>query len=100
MGQIDEWFFASLAGIKTQINKPGFQDLIIQPEAVGDMKYVKASYETLYGKVSVNWEHKENMFTMKLSVPVNCTANVYLPGDTEAREVKSGSYSFTKVIKN
>jgi hypothetical protein len=98
MGQIDEWFFASLAGIQSQTNS-GFRDLIIRPEAVGDLKYVNASYESLYGKVSVNWEHKENTFTMKLTVPVNCTAKVYLPGDTDPREVKSGSYSFSKEMK-
>ncbi len=98
LGQIDEWFFASLAGIQSQPNKPGFREFIIRPEVVGDLKYVKASYETLYGEISVDWEHNENMFTLKLTVPVNCTAKVYLPDEVQAKEVKSGYYTFSKNI--
>jgi len=100
MGQIDEWFFASLAGIQTKTGSPGFQRLIIRPEVAGDLKYVRASYETLYGKVSVDWKREDQNFTLKINIPVNCTADVYLPGDKEANEVKSGSYTFTKTLSS
>jgi len=96
MGQIDEWFFGSLAGIQSNAAQPGFQNVVIRPEVVGDMKFVKAKYETLYGKVMVDWEREGNNFKMKVIVPVNCTADVYLPGETVAKVVKSGSYLFTK----
>jgi hypothetical protein len=45
LGQIDEWFFASLAGIQTDPKRPGMQHIIIKPEIVGDIHYVKASTE-------------------------------------------------------
>lgn len=96
MGQIDEWFFASLAGIQTQPTMPGFQHLVIRPEVVGDLKFVKSSYETFYGKVSVDWKLEGEVFTLNVSIPVNSTAQVFLPGDKVAKEVKSGSYSFQK----
>jgi len=96
MGQIDEWFFGSLAGIQSNTTLPGFQQVVIRPEVVGDLKFVKASYETLYGKVSVDWEREGKNFKMQVNVPVNCTAEVYLPGETEAKTVKSGKYLFTK----
>lgn len=99
MGQIDEWFFASLAGIQTNPNNPGFQHLIIRPEVVGDLKYVNASYETFYGNVLVDWKHDGNNFILTINIPVNCTADVYLPGEKNAKEVKSGNYSFSKIIK-
>lgn len=95
MGQIDEWFFASLAGIKHVSNKPGYQHLLIAPKATGDLKHVKASYETLYGKVSVEWTHKNGIFALTVKVPVNCTADILLPGEDKVREVKSGKYSFS-----
>jgi len=94
MGQIDEWFFASLAGIQTKTTEPGFQHLVIRPEVTGDMTFVKASYETLYGKVSVDWKRENKNFTMKINIPVNCSAEVYLPGEKEAKVVNSGSYMF------
>ncbi|MFA5045100.1 MAG: glycoside hydrolase family 78 protein [Paludibacter sp.] len=95
MGQIDEWFFRSLAGIQTEPDKPGFQHLVIRPEVVGNLKYVKASHETLYGIVSVDWKRDGNNFTLNVSIPVNCTADIYLPGEKEPKIVKSGNYSFT-----
>jgi alpha-L-rhamnosidase len=99
MGQIDEWFFASLAGIRSNTKKPGFQHLVIHPEVTGDMTFVKASYETLYGKVTVDWKREAKDFTLNITIPVNCTADVYLPGETVAKPVKSGSYMFAKVLE-
>lgn len=100
MGQIDEWFFHSLAGIQHDPDNPGYQHLIIRPEPVGDLKYVKASYETLYGWISIDWTHENDIFAMKVTVPVNCTAEIYLPGEAEPKEVKSGKYEYTAEMKN
>lgn len=112
MGQIDEWFFASLAGIQTKTTAPGFQHFIIRPEMVGDLAFVKASHETPYGKISVDWKRESNhpntsnsqtaetsKFTLNVSIPVNCTADVFLPGEKEPKMVKSGSYTFNKEVK-
>jgi len=99
MGQIDEWFFASLAGIQTNPAEPGFQHLVIRPGVVGNLKFVKASHETLYGKVSVDWKRDGSDFTLNVFIPVNCTADVFLPGEKEPKTIKSGSYNFSNVIK-
>ncbi len=98
MGQIDEWFFVSLAGIQHAPDTAGFQELVIRPQVVGDMKAVKASYESLYGIVSVGWTQRDGEFTLNVTIPVNCSAKVYLPGEQEAKSVKSGTYTFKKKI--
>lgn len=104
MGQIDEWFFNSLVGIRpyaastleNQQNKSqqGYQKFIIAPKPVGDLKFIKSSYETLYGTIVVNWTRQDGTFTLNVSVPVNTTAVVYLPGEKEPKEVQSGTYKF------
>lgn len=95
MGQIDEWFFYSLAGIRHQETRPGFQQLVIQPQPVGDLKYVHAVYQTLYGEVAVDWKHTEQgNFILDVEIPVNCEAEVYLPGAESARRVGSGKHHF------
>ncbi|HEY6913553.1 MAG TPA: glycoside hydrolase family 78 protein, partial [Paludibacter sp.] len=99
MGQIDEWFFGSLAGIQTKATAPGFQQLVIRPEVVGDLKFVKSSFETLYGKVSVDWKRVGDNFILNVLVPVNCSADVYLPGEKDPKTVKSGNYTFSKILK-
>ena len=93
MGQIDEWFFNSLAGIRPYV-KNGYQIVGIAPKPVGDLKYVKCSYDTPYGVIAVDWTHENGTFTLNLSVPVNTTAVVTLPGEIAPKEVQSGTYQF------
>lgn len=105
MGQIDEWFFNSLIGIRpsttlsASVNEKdepmqGYQKFVIAPKPVGDLKYVKSTYETLYGTILVDWTRQNGTFTLNVSVPVNTTAIVYLPGEKELKEVQSGTYKF------
>ncbi|MDR2938069.1 MAG: glycoside hydrolase family 78 protein [Prevotellaceae bacterium] len=79
LGQIEEWFFHTLAGIAPDEKRPGFQHFRIAPVPVGDLTHVNASYNSLYGKIKVNWTTENSTFTLKISVPVNTTATVALP---------------------
>ena len=97
MGQIEEWLYKSLAGITTEDNS-GFQKIVIAPQPVGDLKFVDASYDTLYGTISVNWKIEGDQFKMDLDIPHNCTAKVYLPSKERYTTVGSGNHSFTTII--
>ncbi|MBP5711459.1 MAG: hydrolase, partial [Prevotella sp.] len=75
MGQIDEWFFRSLAGIKQKPGTHGMRHLVIDPQSVGNIHHIRASIETLYGKITIDYD-KENG-TRQISVPNGCTADAY-----------------------
>lgn len=93
MGQIDEWFFHSLAGIVP--STPGFKELTIQPQPVGDLTWVKANHETLYGNIAVSWKRENGVFYLSVDVPVNTRATVILPdGNNTKKIVGSGKHSF------
>lgn len=94
MGQIDEWFYRSLAGIEP--SNQGFQKFTIHPRPVGDLKYVKASYNSPYGLISVEWRIEKN-FRIKITVPKNAQATVVLP-DGSSRIANSGKHVFSCVI--
>lgn len=97
MGQIVEWFYKSLAGIQSE-NFSGFKNIIISPQPVGDLNYVEASYNTLYGTIDVKWKIMANKFEMDIKIPHNCNAKVYLPGSKEYTQVGSGNHKFTTTI--
>ena len=97
MGQIDEWFYVWLAGIQPVPSEPGFQKLVINPQVVGNLKHVSASYNTLYGKVAVNWKVENGVFTMDVEIPVNCSATIILP-NKEEYFMGSGKQTFTVKI--
>ena len=73
-----------------------YQTVTIAPQVVGDLTYVSASHETVSGTISVDWRVEEGHFIMDLSVPFNCQAKVYLPGEENYKIVQSGTYSFRK----
>lgn len=98
MGQIDEWFFNSLVGIRPLPGAPGCQQVEIRPCPVGDLTFVRGSTTTLYGKVGVEWERKGEAFTLNVTIPANCTAAVYLPGEHEPRKVGSGKHQFKAIV--
>lgn len=96
MGQIDEWFFASLVGL--QPAKPGFREIHIQPAVVGDLTFVRGTFQSIYGEIDVHWEKTGKLFQLYVEIPVNCTANIFLPGELMPQTVGSGKHTFETTL--
>lgn len=79
MGQIEEWFYRSLAGIAPDMGGPGFKEFNLQPKITKDLTYVKASYNSNYGLISSNWNLKGKMLHYSFSIPPNTVAKIRLP---------------------
>ncbi|MBQ1667551.1 MAG: hypothetical protein II063_06200, partial [Prevotella sp.] len=75
LGQIDEWFFRSLAGIKQKPGTHGMRHLVIEPQSVGNIHHIRASIETLYGKITIDYDKEKG--TRQISVPNGCTVDAY-----------------------
>ncbi len=78
-GDISAWFYKYLAGIGFDSNEPGFKRIVIRPRPVGDLKWVEAEHECMYGTIRSCWWLSGEDFFLELSVPFNTTATVYLP---------------------
>jgi len=89
MGSIDAWFYKYLAGIQVDQNNPAFASFRVKPLLPDSLGTAKAQIETMRGTISSSWEMKAGLFTLKLEVPFNTTAVVYLPGG-EKEIVKEG----------
>lgn len=92
MGQIDEWFFRSLVGLRPA--EPGYKKFIVAPQPMGNLTQVRSSCETLYGTIDISWSRSNHSFSLSLSVPVNTTAMVYLPERKDPISVPSGNHRF------
>jgi hypothetical protein len=79
LGQINEWFFHDLAGIQNASDSAGFKKIVIKPAMVGDLTWVKASYESVRGKITSEWKRDGNNLTLDVVIPANTTAVVYVP---------------------
>jgi hypothetical protein len=90
LGQIMEWFYANLAGIQFDPAAPGFKKVIIHPQPVGDVTWVKAAYHSLHGRIACDWKKADGKFILDLEIPANTTATVYLPAQNKDNVLESG----------
>jgi alpha-L-rhamnosidase len=87
LGQIIEWFYGDLAGLRSDPSVPGFKRTVIKPHPVEELEWVEASHDSLHGRHLVRWQQEERGFTLSVSVPANTTAEVQVPA-ADARQVK------------
>ena len=79
-GNIDGWFFRSLAGIQTDEKYPGYERFIIKPYfPKSGLDRVDASIRTIKGDISSSWIRKGSQIDLTLVIPVNTRATVILP---------------------
>jgi len=90
LGQINEWFFHDLAGIQPDPQSPGFKHFIIHPDIVGDLTWVKASYDSVHGKIVSEWKLTKNRVKLHVVVPANTTASIALPTSNLNSVTESG----------
>jgi alpha-L-rhamnosidase len=76
-GAVARWMFQTAAGI--DMAKPGFQRLMIRPQPAPGLTWVKASYHSIHGRIASEWNVENGQLTLKVSIPANTTAEVYVP---------------------
>lgn len=88
---VGDWLVKELAGLRAL--SPGYQKSRIAPRLVKGIPEVRASYETPYGKLSVELICRDGQIKAHISIPANTTAEVSLP-DRETELLGSGEYDF------
>ncbi|GHV50858.1 alpha-rhamnosidase [Bacteroidia bacterium] len=92
---IASWFIKSLCGISPDAKKPGYQSFIIKPIIVPEVTFAEAAVESLYGSIESRWERNGNNVTLKVTVPPNSEATVYVPA-TGTKNLAEGGLSLQK----
>lgn len=93
MGDLGLWMYEDLAGIRPDPDHPGFKHTIIHPTLVNRLHFVRASHDSLYGKISSEWKRNGDHVNLSVSIPPNTTATVYVPGGSKV-EIGSGTSHF------
>lgn len=88
-----EWLYTHVLGIQSDEEHPGFKHFYIKPEVTGKWAYARGAYESMYGRIEVSWEQKEDGYEYHIVIPANTTATVELAG-MESMELGSGTYNF------
>ncbi|MCW3058885.1 MAG: inverting alpha-L-rhamnosidase [Capsulimonas sp.] len=97
-GNVDAWFYQTLGGIHYDPKKPGFSHIVIKPQILGDLQWVKCSFDSPQGMIVSNWTRTGQSVTMNVTIPTNTTATVTTP-DGVSREMKSGAWVVKSRVK-
>jgi alpha-L-rhamnosidase len=113
-GSVIAWVYRYAAGIDTTPDSPGFKEIVVHPHLDARMTSARADYESVYGKIVSDWKGTPaGPFSLRVTIPANTSAKVFLPAITGANlteegkpveakqeggsyvvEVGSGSYNF------
>jgi alpha-L-rhamnosidase len=91
VGDLVIWLYENLAGIAPDDARPGFSHIIMKPEPVGDLKFVKATHNSPYGSISSEWHKDGGKFDWRIEIPANTTATIFVPA-TAAEQVREGRH--------
>lgn len=89
-GDLNAWFYQGLAGINPDPKQPGFKHIMLKPQPVGDLKYVRASYQSMHGLIVSDWKIEQGKFLWNVTVPANATATLYIPARNADSVTESG----------
>ena len=90
LGHLMEWLFGGLGGIRQDQNSTAYKNIVFKPEVVGDIREVNVSHKSPYGVVRSEWKDGEDAFTLRVEVPANSFASVYLPASEVTKITESG----------
>jgi hypothetical protein len=79
LGHLMEWFYSGLGGIYQDKKSIAYSDVIIAPKPVGNISWVKCSYNSIKGMISSDWKITEDSFALTIDIPSDASAKIILP---------------------
>ena len=109
-GAVGEWMYSTIAGLELDEQQPGWKSFNLRPRPGGGLSSAQATLDTAYGTIVSAWTLAGGVFTLRIQVPVNTQARVFLPylgnasldgapvgpiGADGGLALGSGTYTFT-----
>ncbi len=90
-GSVIAWVYRYAAGIDTTPDSPGFKEIVIHPHLDSRMPSARAEYDSVYGKIVSDWKGTPaGPFSLRVTIPANTRARIFLPAIPGARITEGG----------
>lgn len=90
-GAVSEWMYRYVAGIDVVPGSVGYKQIKIRPRPWDANLNGKAHYDSINGRIAVEWDwSEEDGFRLNVVIPANTTAQVYVPGLLREAVLESG----------
>jgi hypothetical protein len=85
-----------LGGISQTEQSIAYKEIVIKPEMVVGITWVKASYQSPYGEIRSEWEKSESSLIINVKIPANTSALIYIP-NIKGSVIKEGGKDLASV---
>jgi alpha-L-rhamnosidase len=90
-GSVMAWVYRYVVGIDTAESGPGFHEIVIHPRLDARITKARGAYDSVYGKIVADWNGTaDGPFALKVTIPANTTAKVYLPASARGTVTEGG----------
>ena len=108
-GAVMQWGFQTLAGIDT--DGAGYRQIVVRPHPPSPhvsatskpIDWVRCQYDSINGRIASEWRASGAAFELRITIPPNTAATVYLPATDAATVSESnrplGEVPYVKVIR-
>jgi alpha-L-rhamnosidase len=79
LGHLMEWLYSGLGGIRQAPGSAAYDTILIEPDIVGDISWVEATYNSIRGEIASSWKKEDHMLIQKISIPAGCNALIVIP---------------------
>ncbi len=93
-GSIGEFLYGVVLGINIDENAPGYKHIVLEPVPDKRLRWVKGSFDSIYGQIFVSWEFSADRLTMSVVIPANASATIHIPA-SRSTTVKEGGFPLT-----
>ena len=87
-GAIGDWLYRDAVGLRE--SSPGFKTIEVKPHPGADFTQMRAEQMTPYGRAAAEWRKEDGAFALDVVIPVNTTAEVYVPSSSQAEITLDG----------
>lgn len=88
-GSVSQWFYNWVGGIQPDPEAMGFDKIVLRPQPLKEVEWVRCSYDSMRGRIVSNWRREGHRLEVEIRVPVNATALVWLPA-TQPGQITEG----------
>jgi alpha-L-rhamnosidase len=89
LGSVGDWMYQNIGGIAPA--SPGYRSVVIHPRPGGSLTKASATYRSDYGEIASRWSTSGGRFTLDVTVPVNTTAQVWVPAASASHVTQDGA---------
>jgi alpha-L-rhamnosidase len=95
LGSVGEWMYRNILGLNPDEQQPGWKRFTIRPRPGGGVTWARGHYDSIRGRILVEWKLEGERFSLNATVPANASAFIWVPAKA-ASAVTEGVHAYTQ----